>query len=95
MRIESGGEVMGTGSVIESWRSDPEFRRFWASSLCRSLLKPTAGKCHPYVVPILVGHLNPCSSKAQVSGGVYAEGPAHTNRSAMVGRWASCRVTPR
>jgi hypothetical protein len=25
---------MGIGNVIASWRSNPEFRRFWASSLC-------------------------------------------------------------
>jgi hypothetical protein len=32
-RLKAGSESMDLGSVIDSWRSNPEFRAFWASAL--------------------------------------------------------------
>ncbi len=34
VRLESGSDSMSIGNVIDSWRSNPDFRGFWASSLC-------------------------------------------------------------
>jgi hypothetical protein len=32
-QIEAGGESISIGSVIDGWRSSPEFREFWITSL--------------------------------------------------------------
>ena len=32
--IDSDNESLNIGGVLENWRSNPQFRQFWASSLC-------------------------------------------------------------